>query len=336
MGRFVSEFGMEGFPSIKTIDGYLPKGKEDPDRYPQSSTVDFHNKADGHERRIALYLVENMQYKFEPFEQYVYCTQLMQAECLASAYRLWKRQWKGPGREYCAGTLVWQIDDCWPVTSWAIVDHYLRPKHAYYTVKREMAPITIGLKRTNDTKFADKLTRAYSTTKHTIAMWACNLTLQDRTVSVQVKAWDLETGRETYSKTLCEGYVLGQNRTTEITEIAVPVERPGTGEERRTVVAGYVLEDGKQIARYVNWPEPLKYAHLQKPQNLTSTLSDDGQQVALSAEIPVKGVAVYCDRDDVMFEDNCVDLVPGETVFIGVRGLQAGLGDQLSLRYLGL
>jgi beta-mannosidase len=136
VGRFVSEFGMEAFPSIKTIDSYLPPGSAD--RNPQSSTVDFHNKADGHERRIALYvlcfdsfpiafsglltsgryLVENMQYKFDPFEQFIYCTQLMQAECLASAYRLWKRQWKGPGREYCAGALVWQINDCWPVTSW--------------------------------------------------------------------------------------------------------------------------------------------------------------------------------------------------------------------------
>jgi beta-mannosidase len=41
----------------------------------------------------------------------------MQAETLASAYRLWRRNWKGKGREYTAGALVWQINDCWPV-SW--------------------------------------------------------------------------------------------------------------------------------------------------------------------------------------------------------------------------
>jgi len=33
----------------------------------------------------------------------------MQAEVLASAYRLWKRNWKGKGREYTAGALVWQV-----------------------------------------------------------------------------------------------------------------------------------------------------------------------------------------------------------------------------------
>lgn len=33
----------------------------------------------------------------------------MQAETLASAYRLWRRNWKGPGQEYTAGALVWQV-----------------------------------------------------------------------------------------------------------------------------------------------------------------------------------------------------------------------------------
>jgi beta-mannosidase len=40
---------------------------------------------------------------------YVYYTQVMQAETLSSAYRLWRRNWKGKGREYTAGALVWQV-----------------------------------------------------------------------------------------------------------------------------------------------------------------------------------------------------------------------------------
>ncbi|KAK2745195.1 Beta-mannosidase B [Onygenales sp. PD_40] len=335
-GRFVSEFGMQAFPDIKTIDGYLAGGKNDPDRYPQSSTVDFHNKAEGHERRIALYLVENMQYKFEPFEQYVYCTQLMQAECLASAYRLWKRQWKGPGREYCAGALVWQINDCWPVTSWAIVDYHLRPKHAFYTVKRELAPITIGLKRTSHKEYADKYTHAFYKTTHKIEMWASNLTIETRTACVMLKAWDVVTGRETYNKKLRDCLVLEQNRSVEITEFEVPVEGKEEDEQQRTVVAAYLVEDGKQIARYVNWPEPLKYTHLQLPKELKVTLSEDASQVGLSAEVPVKGAAVYVDdSDEVVFDDNCVDLVPGETVWIGVKGLKSGEEGRVIVRYLG-
>ena len=59
-GRFNSEFGMEAFPHIDTVRYYCT----DPTQlYPQSHMLDFHNKADGHERRIATYLVENFRTK---------------------------------------------------------------------------------------------------------------------------------------------------------------------------------------------------------------------------------------------------------------------------------
>lgn len=332
VGRFVSEFGMEAFPSVKTIDAYLPLGKDDPDRYPQSSTVDFHNKADGHERRIALYLVENMRYGPDPLEQFVYCTQLMQAECLASAYRLWKRQWKGPGREYCAGTLVWQINDCWPVTSWAICDYYMRPKHAYYTVKREMAPISIGITRCEHRHPRDKFTRVHVDVIQQLEVWGSNLTLEDMSVDCVIKGWDVETGKEIYNKTVASNLVLQENRSTEI--IAMPVPARNAGDEARTVIAAYLFRDGKQIARYVNWPEPLKYLHLPKPKLLEADLSKDGRTVEISAEVPVKGVALECEDDDVVFDDNLVDIVPGEVVSIQVKG--ANKGSVITTRYLGM
>ncbi|KAH8703623.1 putative beta-mannosidase B [Talaromyces proteolyticus] len=332
VGRFVSEFGMEAFPNIKTIDSFLPLGKADPDRYPQSSTIDFHNKAAGHERRIALYLVENFRYAPEPIEQFIYCTQLMQAECLASAYRLWKRQWKGPGREYCGGALVWQTNDCWPVTSWAIVDFYLRPKHAYFTIKREMAPISSGIKRTETYIPRDKYTSAYVTKKTTIEIWGSNLTLDDTVVNVIVKAWDIITGQETYSVTLKSEFVLGANQSTEIGEMEVPVLHEGY--ENRTVIGVYFLQEGRQIARYINWPEPLKYVHLQAPKHLTAEVSQDGKLVELSSEVPVKGVVVECDDEEVSFSDNMVDLVPGEIIPIQMKG--AHKECQINVRYLGL
>jgi beta-mannosidase len=333
-GRFISEFGMEAFPNIKTIDSFLPKGKDDPDRYPQSSTVDFHNKASGHERRIALYLVENMRYAPDPIEQFIYCTQLMQAECLASAYRLWKREWKGPRREYCGGALVWQINDCWPVTSWAIVDYYLRPKHAYYAVKREMAPISCGITRKEHSAARDKYTRAYITKTHRIEIWGSNLTLRDMTVDIVVKAWDITTGEETFCQTTNRGLLLPRNQSTEITTLEVPVKQKNMNEEGRIVVGAYIAENGVQIARYVNWPEPLKYAHLQKPKRLSADISHDGKIVEISAEVPVKGVALECEDNDVVFDDNCVDIVPGEIVTIMVKG--ANRSTRITTRYLGM
>jgi beta-mannosidase len=334
VGRFISEFGMEAFPHIKTIDAFLPLGKDDPDRFSQSSTVDFHNKADGHERRVALYLVENFRYASDPLEQFIYATQLMQAECLASAYRLWKRQWKGPGKEYCGGALVWQINDCWPVTSWSIVDYYLRPKHAYYTVKREMAPLSLGITRKEHIVPQDKHTRAHMTRTTQIEIWGSNLTLQDLRADVVVKAFDVITGRETFSKTIRSSFLLPENRSTEIIAMDVPVVQKDAGEESRTVVAAYLFQDGRQMARYINWPEPLKYVHLQKPKHLSAEMTRDGKTVELSSELPVKGVALDCEDEEVAFTDNLVDVVPGEVVSIEVRG--ANKETRIGLRYLGM
>jgi beta-mannosidase len=121
-GRFNSEFGMEAFPHIATIKSFV----EDPtDLYPQSHVLDFHNKADGHERRIATYLVENVR-TATSLEAYVHLTQLIQCEALMFGYRGWRKQW-GEGR-HCGGALVWQLNDCWPTTSWSIVDYFLRRK----------------------------------------------------------------------------------------------------------------------------------------------------------------------------------------------------------------
>ncbi|KAH6608905.1 glycosyl hydrolase family 2 [Trichoderma cornu-damae] len=333
-GRFVSEFGMEAFPSVRTIDAFLPKGKDDPDRHPQSEVVDFHNKAAGHERRIALYLAENIPYATDPLEQYVYSTQLMQAECLSSAFRLWRREWKGPGREYCSGALLWQLNDCWPVTSWAICDYHLRPKLAYYTVKRELNPITVGIKRSEHRHPKDKYTRVDVQVKTKLEVWASNFTLDDVEIDCVLKGWHAETAEQVFGETIASSRPLSGNQTTELVAIDIPVKTPNVGLEGRTIVVAYLYRDGNLIARHVDWPQPLKHSHLQQPRNLKLRLSDDGGSAILSSDTPVKGVALECEDETVKFGDNLIDLVPGEEVPIGVTG--ATKSTAIAMRYLGM
>ena len=57
-GRFVSEFGMQALPNLDTIKYFAHNAS---DRHSQSAIMDFHNKAEGHERRIAGYLAENLR-----------------------------------------------------------------------------------------------------------------------------------------------------------------------------------------------------------------------------------------------------------------------------------
>jgi beta-mannosidase len=61
-----------------------------------------------HERKIATYLIENFKFGFAP-EEYIYVSQLNRAEAMSCALRAWRREWKGVGREYCGGSLIWHV-----------------------------------------------------------------------------------------------------------------------------------------------------------------------------------------------------------------------------------
>ncbi|KAL7274029.1 hypothetical protein RUND412_003089 [Rhizina undulata] len=313
-GRFVSEFGMEAFPDASTIDGYLQG--DTTERYPQSDTIDFHNKAEGHERRLALYLVENFRYAFTPLEAYIYSTQLLQAEALATAYRLWRRNWKGPGREYTAGALVWQINDCWPVTSWAIADYHLRPKYAYFAIKRELNNIVVGIRRNSvvsDGGVEEKM-----------AVWAGSWECRKREVVVEVKAFGLD-GRELGVRRW--DVVLAGNRSVEVFDGRL-IGWDGTRDGgRAVVVAAWVKEGGAVLARRVAWADPLKYV---KTQKLKLEVVVQGDVVGLSSDVPVKGVVLK--KEGVKWNDNFVDLVPGDVVKVAGEGLGGG---EVGVRFYG-
>ena len=342
-GRFVSEFGMEALPSLSTIQGFLSLGSKDPDNYPSSSTISFHNKAAGHSRRLALYLAENLRYSFHPFEQYIYCTQLLQSEALSTAYHIFRRRWKGPGREYCGGALVWQLNDVWPGTSWAIVDYHLRPKLAYYAIKREMAPFTVGIQRTAEEIPADKYTRAYVRTVRKLEIWASNLSLTSPDVEMRFKAWDIQTGRQLQDMRLHVHSPLPQNQSTEIKSVMLPLFRQDDPDAHlRTVCAVYLTEFPSQalLARTVNWPEPLKYIRFPpnaRAANLRIDVVEDGRAVLVQADLPIKGLQLETLNQEpggeVEWEDNGLDIVPGKAMRVGIEGLR---GRPVEARWLGM
>ncbi|RPA72159.1 glycoside hydrolase [Ascobolus immersus RN42] len=328
-GRFVSEFGMEAFPHVRTLDSYLA-GPADPERHAQSGTVDFHNKADGHERRIALYMVENFRFSYAPLEGYVHATQLMQSECLSTAYRLWRREWKGRGREYNGGALVWQINDCWPVTSWAIVDYYLRPKAAFWGIKRELADFTVGAKRSVRERRGDKWTRVDIERTEQLEVWVGSFVLEGREVEVRARSFVAGTGEVLREGVLADGvFTLEGNLSREVTVLDVK-DWAGAEKDLNQVVFAVYLHDvktGEQLARRVDWAQPLKYVYTSpRVEDVSIEVSEDKTRVRLRARVPVKGLVLEETGDEeAKWEDQGVDLVPGETVEVGVKGLKGGV-----------
>lgn len=340
IGRFVSEFGMLAFPSVDTLKKYITE-KE---LYPQSQTMDSHNKSDGFERRLALYVMENFQVKDMSLESWVYITQLMQSECLRYAYRLWRRKWGQNEDRKCGGAIVWQLNDCWPVSSWSVVDYELVPKLAFYGIKRECEPIVVGIKR-NETIVREegepdllKITplHDYAPRFYDCDVWVVSSLLSDKTVDLKILVYDTESGEFKQEKTVV-GVTIGVNRTQEIVENLQVLNKD--------VVQAQIFDGETVIHESSDWPQPLKYIRWPSTDIKTSTVpSENGSfKVEMQTNSPVKGVEVQIEPPNYDLDDNGLDMFPGTTYTITVKPKhQSGAGERkqdpviprISVRYL--
>ncbi len=296
-GRFVSEFGLAAYPAMPTITAFTPEAE----RYVGSQTLEFHNKATGGARRLAAYQTDNLR-PVASLDAMIYATQFVQAEALGLAYRRWRRHWAGPGQYRIAGTLVWQLDDCWPVISWSIIDYYGRTKPAYYAIRRALAPITLNI--------------GYE--QEQAAVWAVNGTQAELSGKLELRTWTLQG--ELISIENAE-VLLKANRSAEL--ISFPFEHHGT-----LVLDARFRVDGKVIARAALWPEPYKYMRLFDP--LIVMGLDGSDKVILRVIRPAKGVWLSA-GDNVTWSDNMLDLMPDDEQIISAKGLGSEL---IQLRWL--
>ncbi len=135
--RFVTEFGFQAPPNRRTFEGVTNAE----DRDPQSEVMEHHNKqVEGTERLVRF---QAAHFKLtNDFDQFIYQGQLVQAEALKRAVEHWRRR-----KFKTAGSLFWQLNDCWPVSSWSVIDSAMRPKAAYYYAKKFFAPTLVSVKQ---------------------------------------------------------------------------------------------------------------------------------------------------------------------------------------------
>lgn len=163
---------------------------------------------------------------------------------------------------------------------------------------------------------------SYPAPKHRLEIWAVSGLLQPLDAVLKLKAFDIESGEERELKEEKGMKVqLKGNGMTELGGLEL-----GSDAERIVVVA--YLEDGKtgeRLARWVDWPEPLKHVKFKKGVEVKVMVEEGKKMVKVSADAPVKGVVLSVPVEegvDAIWEDNFVDLVPGETVSVGVEGLR--------------
>ncbi|SPN99299.1 related to beta-mannosidase [Cephalotrichum gorgonifer] len=307
-GRFVSEFGMLSFPSARSVSRFVTDPAQ---RHPQSAVMELHNKAEGGERRLALYVLENIRVDSMHLESWAYATQLIQAECLEFA-----------------------LNDCWPVASWGMIDFYGERKLAFYSTKRASAPLAIGIHRsTPDLKLLTSPPPQVPGAPHDLSqksyvfdVWAVNTSLLAADVIVEVRLFDTETG-ELREKQILGPQTLLPNRSLELVE-DVKVD------DKTAVQA--ILSDsaGRIVARASDWPQPLKYVRLPPSYDINLQVLDG--RVEVSSNVPLKCLELYMADNDrkVCWDDNGVDVFPSDTYVINATGLVEG--DDVRMRYYGV
>ncbi|MFJ9033089.1 glycoside hydrolase family 2 protein [Streptomyces sp. NPDC102274] len=128
--RFCSEFGFQGPPTWATLQRWI----HDWPLTPTSPAFLLHQRAeDGNgklERGFAPHLPRPTT-----FADWHWTTQLNQARAVAFGIEHFRSWWPRT-----AGAIVWQLNDCWPVTSWAAIDGDGRPKPLYYALRHAYAP----------------------------------------------------------------------------------------------------------------------------------------------------------------------------------------------------
>ena len=134
IGRFMSEYGFQSFPEFATVKKFtIP---EDWDI--ESEVMTAHQRSGIGNLRIRQYMEQYYQLP-DNFEDMLYVGQVLQGEGMKMGFEAHRR-----AMPYNMGSLYWQINDCWPVASWAGMDYYQNWKAMHYMAKKAFAPLLVS------------------------------------------------------------------------------------------------------------------------------------------------------------------------------------------------
>lgn len=287
MTRFCSEFGFESLPDKKTIEIYA----EPKDYALDSEVFTAHQKCSSGNMKMAFYIASRFRLP-KHFEDYIYLSQICQEECVRDATEHWRRN---KGR--CNGSMYWQLNDCWPVCSWASMDYYGNYKALQYFARHFNAPVTVSVEDS----------------KEEIRVFALNDKNEPVDVDVRYRLMDFE-GNIIAQESKSVSLDALQNEVV----FDLPVsELRKKANLKQSVFVTELLEDGKVTSRRTVLFDMEKNIKLPKTQVETDITVENGiAHIKLTAKQYTRFLQVYSATNTKPFSDNYFDLLPGETMEI--------------------
>ena len=309
-GRFISEFGFQAPPNLSTIKKYsIPE-----DWHPQSKWMEQHNKMGEGNPRLYKFLSDHFVVPTD-LESFIHLCQVNQGEQLRIGVEHFRRR-----KFKTAGALIWQINDCWPVSSWSLIDGETTPKLSYYYARRFFAPILLSIVE-KDGK---------------IEVWITNDTL--KAVKGKMIAHSMSfDGKQISQRTINVTVPANTSKKCLTTSRAdMNIVFP----ENDFIYAS--LSDGyKIIADNSLLFDRIKFLAIPKPviEQKISQISNNKFEITLSSKTFVKACTIEFPATDVSLSDNAFDLIPGiaKTVLCEVSGDTNAkeIIEKMTLRYAG-
>jgi len=287
--RFCSEYGFQSFPEMSTIETYaLP---EDYDI--ESEVMKSHQRSYIGNGRILDYM--KMYYRVpDEFEQFIYMTHVLQGLSTKTGIEAHRRN-----MPYCMGSLVWQINDCWPVASWSTTDYYHKWKAAHYVMRDCFKEIIVAPKWNGDT----------------LAIYVVSDRLQSLRGMLDVEVTDF-AGKVHCSREV--EVVIRPNTSTLLLQLNRDSLLAGASGKEMMVVVRLQAEnevlDEKNV--YFEYHKDLK---LPKPSLSIRAIEEQGEKfILVSSDKLACNVMFYLPGEIVFFSDNYCDILPGKNYKIKV------------------
>jgi beta-mannosidase len=298
--RFCSEFGFQSYPSLQVIRRFA-----DPADFNISDPViESHQKNTGGNARIAETMFRYFRFPVD-FGNFVYLSQVQQGLAIKTAVTHWRSL-----KPHCQGALYWQLNDTWPVCSWASLDHGGNWKLLHHMAKDFFAPVLVSA----------------VPGPGSIALRAVNDRLAPVTLTVSARAMAMDGSARD----------LGQATVTVPPDAAIavlhlPADALGSGE---VLAFDWRDESGTALGRDIFAPKPWKAYDLQAPR-ITQRLFavPDGWAINLTARNPAFFVALEADQPG-RFSHNAFALLPGQDASIIFTPEAAGPAPRFTLRDL--
>ena len=302
--RYVSEFGFQSFPCMETIESFtLPE-----DRNVFSYVMEKHQRNASANGRIVYYLSQMYLYPGD-LDKLVYASQLLQAQAMQYGVEHWRRN-----RNRCMGSVIWQLNDCWPVASWSSIDYYGRWKALHYYAKRFFAPVMISCHEEGILSQDTNVNAEPYKLEKSARLSVCNETMRPFRGTAR---WSL---RRPDASVIAQGEFPVEAEA--LSAVWLP-KQDFSGEDTYGCYYSYELADeaGTVISRgSVLFCAPKHFRFLDP--KLEARL--EGDEIVVTAKSYARSVEIRCGADTVL-EDNYFDMDAGERRVKIVRGVPGQL-----------